>query len=400
MSACGAEQALLSVDEALAGVVSAARPLGVETVPLAAARHRVLAVDTQAQHPLPLFTQSAVDGYALRQADLATLPARLPLASPIAARAQAVHPVLEAGRAARILTGGLLPYGADTVVRQERTQRDGEAVIVLEAVEAGTDIRQQGEEMPQGARVAAAGTRITPGLIGALALAGVAEVSVYRLPRIVVLVSGDEVVRDGTALQLGQVPDANGPLLQAYLSDWGVPPLRIEAVADTREAVTAAMAQALADADLVLTTGGVSVGDHDYIPAVAEALGAERLFWKVAQKPGMPLYVARCRGVLLFGLPGNPASVLVNLLVYVRAALDAMQTLPPLQRWQEAALASVPRRDAVKTLWLRGVCGTGGAPLRLLQGQASHMLGNLAEANGLLRLDPDGTRAPQWMALE
>lgn len=400
MSACGADQALLSVDEALARVIAAALPLGTETLPLAAARNRVLATDAHTQHPLPLFTQSAVDGYALRQADLATLPVRLPLAAPIAARAQAVHPVLEGGRAARILTGGLLPYGADTVVRQERTRRDGEAVIVLEAVEVGTDIRHQGEEMAQGARVAATGTRITPGLVGALALAGVAEVSVYRLPRIVVLVSGDEVVRDGTALRLGQVPDANGPLLQAYLSDWGVPPLSIEAVADTREAVTAAMAQALADADLVLTTGGVSVGDHDYIPAVAEALGAERLFWKVAQKPGMPLYVARHRGALLFGLPGNPASVLVNLLVYVRAALDAMQTLPPLQRWQAAALESVPRRDAVKTLWLRGVCGPGGAPLRLLQGQASHMLGNLAEANGLLRLDPDGARAPQWMALE
>ena len=117
MSACGADQALLSVDEALARVIAAALPLGTETLPLAAARNRVLATDAHTQHPLPLFTQSAVDGYALRQADLATLPARLPLAAPIAARAQAVHPVLEGGRAARILTGGLLPYGADTVVR-------------------------------------------------------------------------------------------------------------------------------------------------------------------------------------------------------------------------------------------------------------------------------------------
>ena len=371
--------------------MAVAKPLGVESLPLAAARHRVLAADAHTQHPLPLFTQSAVDGYAVRQADLAVLPARLPLAAPIAARAQAVQPVLPAGMAARILTGGLLPLGADTVVRQERTARDGDAVTVLEAVETGTDIRQQGEEMPQGARLAGAGTRITPGLIGALALAGVSEVSVFKQPRIVVLVSGDEVVQGGSALRLGQVPDANGPLLQAYLSQWDVPPLRIEAVADTREAVSAAMARALADADIVLTTGGVSVGDHDYIPAVAEALGAERLFWKVAQKPGMPLYVARHRGALLFGLPGNPASVLVNLMVYVRAALDSLQGLDAARRWQALPLPSGLKRDTQKTLWLRGVATPdeeGRVTIKTLGGQASHMLGNLAAADALLRLDP------------
>ncbi|MES2684293.1 MAG: gephyrin-like molybdotransferase Glp [Pseudomonadota bacterium] len=393
MSGCGSDQVLLSVDEALARVMAAATPLGTETLSLAAARNRVLAADTHTQHPLPLFTQSAVDGYAVRQADLAALPARLPLAAPIAARAQATQPVLRPGMAARILTGGLLPLGADTVVRQERTARNGEAVIVLEAVATGTDIREQGEEMPQGAPVAAAGTCITPGLVGALALAGVSEVRVFKLPRIVVLVSGDEVVRDGSALQLGQVPDANGPLLQAHLCGWGLPPLRIEAVADTREAVSAAMARAFADADLVLTTGGVSVGDHDYIPSVAESLGAERLFWKVAQKPGMPLYVARHRGALLFGLPGNPASVLVNLMVYVRAALDSLQGLEAARRWQRLRLPSGLKRDAQKTLWLRGVMTAddeGRVTIRTLGGQASHMLGNLAEADALLRVDPSG----------
>ena len=382
---------MIGVDEALARVLSAARSLGIESLPLAAARGRVLAQDVLALHPLPLFTQSAVDGYALRHVDLASLPVQLPLAEPIAARAQPVQPVLGPGTAARILTGGLLPRGADTVVRQELTQRHGDAVTVLDAVALGSDIRHAGEEMPAGALVASTGQRITPGLIGALSLAGVAQVAVWRLPRIVVLVSGDEVVQGGAPLQLGQVPDANGPLLVAFLAEWGLPLTRLESVADTAEAVRDAMARAFAEADIVLTTGGVSVGDHDYIPAVAESLGAKRLLWKVAQKPGMPLYVAEHHGTLLFGLPGNPASVLVNLMVYVRAALDAMQSLAPGLRWHTTTVAAQPRRDPVKTLWLRArqhLDADGRCQLHPLGGQASHMLGNLAQANALLRVDP------------
>lgn len=389
---------LLDVDEALARVLAAAKPIGFETVPLSLALQRVLAADVHSRHPLPLFTQSAVDGYAVRHADLGDLPVSLALGAPVAARAQARHPLLVPGTALRILTGGVLPQGADTVVRQERTRREAEQVTVLEPVDAGADIRHQGEEMQQGATVAAAGSVITPGLIGALALAGLYEVSVWKLPRIVVLVSGDEVVRDRAPLQLGQVPDANGPLLRAYLAQWGMAPLRIEAVADTQEAVSRAMSAAFADADLVLTTGGVSVGDHDYIPAVAESLGAERLLWKVAQKPGMPLYVARRGCTLLFGLPGNPASVLVNLIVYIRAALDAMQGRQNDCRWRPAPIRLDPgRADPVKTLWLRASESrdeTGQPTLKILRGQASHMLGNLAEANALLRLDPKHQARP------
>ena len=388
---------MIGVDEALAIVTAAAQTLGSETLPLAAARHRVLSADQHAQHPLPLFNQSAVDGYALRQADITALPCTLPLGAPVAARSHEAYPTLAAGTAMRILTGGLLPLGADTVVRQEHTSHDAASVTVLKAVATGTDIRWQGEEMPAGTVAARAGQRLTPGLIGALALAGITQVQVFKQPRLIVLVSGDEVVQGGAALKLGQVPDANGPLLQAFLDEWGLPLLRIEAVADTEAAVRAAMSRAFAEADIVLTTGGVSVGDHDYIPAVAESLGAERLLWKVAQKPGMPLYVARHSGTLLFGLPGNPASVLVNLLVYVRAALDAMQGLDARHRWQQAPLLAASKSDAQKTLWLRAVTDAdaeGREALRLLGGQASHMLGNLAAATALVRIPPGDGSGP------
>ena len=234
-----------------------------------------------------------------------------------------------------------------------------------------------------------AGARAGPGLIGALALAGVSSVRVRRAPRIVVLITGDEVVPHGGPLQLGQVPDANGPLLGSCLAQWQCAPIRVEYVADREDRVREALARAFDEADLVLSSGGVSVGDLDFIPSVSEALGAERVLWKVAQKPGMPLYVARRGHSLLFGLPGNPASVLVNLHVYLRHALDCMLGCDPQRRWQYGRAPAALRREPSKTFWLRGIAATdaeGRVQLRSLAGQASHMLGNLAHANALIRV--------------
>lgn len=380
---------MISVDEALLRVLAVSELLPGERLRTERALGRVLAQAARCAHPLPLFDQSAVDGYALRHADLSALPARLPLAGTVAAAAQSQRPAIAAGTAARILTGGLLPDGADTIVRQELTQREDGTVVILEAVDPGTDIRRCGEEMAAGVEIATAGSVVTPGLIGALALGGVHEIVVSRTPRIVVLVTGDEIVAGGAPLRLGQVPDANGPLLGAHLAAWNCVPLRVEYVADREEVVREALARAFDDADIVLTTGGVSVGDYDFIPAVSESLGAERVLWKVAQKPGMPLYVARRGHSLLFGLPGNPASVLVNLHVYVRAALDRMLGLDPARRWRSGVAPEKLKREAQKTFWLRAVAdidGGGRVQLQTLRGQASHMLGNLARANALVRV--------------
>ena len=379
---------MISVDEALARIDAATTALPETRVGLPDALGRVLAQPVFSAHALPLFDQSAVDGYAVRHADLAAASTRLPLGATIAAAAHAQMPVLAPGTAARIFTGGLLPHGADTVVRQELARRE-EGFVILDTVAPGSDIRRAGEEIAAGAQLAAAGTRISPGLVGALALAGVHELGVRAQPRIVVLVTGDEVVAPGMALALGQVPDANGPLLAAYLRQWQCPALRIEYVSDREDAVVDALQRAFADADLVLSTGGVSVGDYDFVPKAAEALGAERLLWKVAQKPGMPLYVARHGRTLLFGLPGNPASVLVNLQVYVRHALERMQGLDPVARWRHGRMAAPGKREATKTFWLRAqadIDDDGQVQLQPLRGQASHMLGNLAHANALVRV--------------
>ncbi len=398
---------MIEVGDALAKVIAAANPLQDEVLPLSQALHRVLAAPVHSACELPPFTQSAVDGYALRHEDIVGAPLALSLGEQIAAAPQDKVPVLQPQTAARIFTGGMLPTGADTVVRQELTQRPySDSVVILEAVAAGTDVRHAGEEVHAGAFLAGAGSVLTPGLIGALAMADVQSVSVVRQPRIVVLITGDEVVAPGEAARPGQIPDANGPLLAAHLQHWQCAPLRIEYVADREDAVRDAIDRALHDADLVLTTGGVSVGDFDFVPSASEAVGAERVLWRVAQKPGMPLYVARRRDSLLFGLPGNPASVMINLQVYVRSVLDAICGVDPALRWQSVAAPQNLRRLPDKTFWMRARIATdaeGQLQVQPLGGQASHMLGNMARANALIRVpglhEADEVSVLRWLAI-
>ncbi len=382
---------MITVDEALAALGAAIDPLQIETISTGAALGRVLAAAVPSAEPLPRFDQSAVDGYAVDHSDIAGAPLSLPLGGIIAAASHAETPKLAPGTAVRIFTGGVMPTGADAVVRQELTRQDGDVVHITESVAPGVDMRRAGEELVAGVLVGSAGAIVTPGLLGALASIGAAEVNVRRLPRVRVFVTGDEVVPLGTALRLGEVPDVNGPLTAAHLARWGAPPLSVAHLADRADEVRAAMDEAFDSSDLVITTGGVSVGDFDFVPSVAEDLGAERLFWKVTQRPGMPLYVARRRGCLLIGLPGNPGAVVVNLHVYVRFALDLMLGLAPENRWLRAPVPNGVHSLPDKTFWLRAKACTdeqGQLTLRSLDGQASHMITNLADADALVRIPP------------
>ncbi len=384
---------MIEVDEALTLLDAAVPRLAAETVATTSALGRVLTEPVAAPNQIPLFDQSAVDGYAVRAADIATTPATLPLGPTIAATSHTAMPTLPSGQAARIFTGGLLPDGADTVVRQELTRPiDGVRVEIREAVVRGTDIRRAGEELAAGFTVAESGATITPGLLGAIAFVGAAAVSVSRLPRVRVFVTGDEVVPLGARLRLGEVPDANGPLVAAHLSRWGITDVIVEHLVDDSDRVRAVIDQALGEADLVITTGGVSVGDYDFIPSACDAVGARRVFWKVAQKPGMPLFVAERDGAILMGLPGNPGAVLVNLHVYVRRAIDRMVGSDSARRWERAAMPAGVRAEANKTFWLRARAiadERGVTTLQSLTGQASHMLANLATADALVRIPGD-----------
>ena len=386
---------MTSVDEALGLIAATVSPLASEEVETSSAVQRVLSAAVHTVHPLPMFDQSAVDGYAVRHRDLTGRRTVLRVGSTVAATAQSKAPRLAEGEAARIFTGAMVPVGADTIVRQEMTLRDGESVVIEGHVVPGTDLRRQGEELPRGAEVAAANTLVTPGLIGALAVAGARRVAVRRQPRVHVLVTGDEVVPGGGVLGLGQIPDSNGPLIRAHLQRWGVTPVVVGHVADDAAAVRDALDHALSDADLVITSGGVSVGDLDFIPTMAEAVGARRVLWKVAQRPGGPLYVAERDGSLLLGLPGNPAAVLVNLCVHVRHALDLALGLDPARRWHRGRLSEDLHGMADRTFWLRATARTdddGVVRLDPLGGQGSHMLSNLARADALVRVPPTSER--------
>lgn len=378
---------LLRVEEAWARLDAAIEPLPAQRVPLSAALGRVSAEAAVSACDLPPFDQSGMDGYAVRAAEVGEGAASLPLAATVAAGPHRERPVLPPGYACRIYTGGLIPDGADAVVRQEWTERDGERVRVLRPVPVGHDLRRQGEELQRGAPLVPVGTRLHAGHIGLLAMAGVAELSVRTAPRITVLVSGDEVVDAGTVLRPGEVYNANGPLMAAWLARAGYPAPRVAPMADEEDAVRQALARAFAESDLVLTSGGVSVGDRDLILPQAEALGARRVFWKVAQKPGKPLYVARHGRCLLMGLPGNPASVMVNLAAFVRRALDRLEGVEnagPLLR--QGLLAGTVKADAERDTWLRvrtGIDAEGQVHLHPERRQGSHMLSNLATADAL-----------------
>ncbi len=396
---------LISVREALSAL-DAIAPLPSRRTRVAHALHRVLAEPALAACDLPPFTQSAVDGYAVRHQDLSA--GVLPLSGTVRASALSSPPELAPGTAQRIYTGGMLPRGADTVVRQEWTRAKDNAIEFLRVPEHGADVRARGEELRAGAALAQAGLRLAPGSIAALAAAGMQEVPAHGAPRIAVLVTGDEVAPPGTACKLGQVPDANGPLVTTWLAAQGYAKVRLEYVPDSAQAVRAALLRALSHSDLVLTTGGVSVGDHDYVPATALELGARPLFWKVAQKPGKPVFAALRQRALLVGLPGNPASVLVNLLVYVRRALDRLEGVrEPGPGFRTALLDSPVKGYAERDQWLRMALRhdeEGRTRLSLLPKQGSHMLSNLVGTPALAWIPAGPTSLPagalvRWTSL-
>lgn len=387
---------MISVAESLAILAARLGPLGTEVVPLAEARGRVLRRDVVAAVDLPPFHQSAMDGYALRSADTsgasAEQPARLRLVGVVAAGRLDEVPSLAAGQALRIFTGGHLPHGADAVIPQEDVAvEDGHLVVPLE-VGRRNDVRDQGAEITAGALVLAGGTPLTPGRLGALSMAGIAMVEVTRRVRVQILTTGDEVVAPGVPLAPGQVFDANRAILEASLGADPRVTVAWEHVADELDAMVDALQRARNSADLIVTTGGVSVGDRDVVPPASDAIGLVRHFWKVAQKPGKPLFFASDTDIVLLGLPGNPGAVFCLLHVQVAAVLDRLSGLTaPGPSWQQGVLDASVRRTPTRARFVRcarHMSAAGQLCLRPLEGQDSHMLGNLADCDAVALVEP------------
>ena len=368
---------LLPLDEAIAIVLGRAERLGDEAVALEHAAGRVLSADAAAVVDLPPFPSSAMDGFAVRSADV---PARLPVVARIAAGRPAPG-ALEAGQAMAIATGGVVPDGADAVVPVENAAESDGAVEVGD-VTAGAHIRPRGGDATAGQVVVPAGTRLGPPQIGALAAAGVPELRCTLRPRVAILATGTELRAPGETLRPGEIYEANGALLAAAAEAQGGDVERIGAVEDDERTHREALERAL-EADVVVTSGGVSVGPHDLVRRVALDLEVDEVFWRVAVKPGKPVSFGTRGRTLLFGLPGNPVSTLVGFELFVRPALRALEgERDPGPRFERDRLARAVRRNEARDELVRARRTADG--LVPLSGQDSHMIVRAAEADALV----------------
>jgi molybdopterin molybdotransferase len=391
--------ALLLIDDALAKIADRVVPLPHEAVPLAQALGRFLAEPVSAPLDLPPFTNSAMDGYAIRAADT---PGRLRVIGESAAGSPFAG-VVGPGETVAISTGAVLPEGADAVARIEIvTQVDGdggESIAIEEAVEFDEAIRHAGSDVHRGDHVLDSGIRIGPAQIGAAAALGLRELPCGRLPSVAVLSTGTELRHIGEALGPGQIYDSNSPMLTALLETAGATVTRIPAVADTPEAHREALEKALRH-DVVITSGGVSVGPHDLVRGVGQELGVEEVFWRVALRPGKPLsFGVRSRSpagerphgtTLLFGLPGNPVSTLVCFELFVRPALYGLQGSRNIEpEFGTGILGQAIPRNPERDDLIR-VAITADGSLQPLRGQQSHQITITAVSDGLARI-PTGT---------
>lgn len=380
-----------SVEEAVATVLAAVSPLGKEMVSLDTAGGRVLAEEQRAARPLPGVNNSAMDGYAVRAAEL---PARLPVVGVAAAGAPLLIEVA-AGSAVRIFTGAAMPAGLDSVVLQEDAQPDaidGDHVT-LPATFAGDNVRVAGEDLAPGELAVAAGARLGGGELGLLAALGVTELAVTRRPRVAILATGDELVDATVVPGPGQVVDSSRYALMHAVRELGGEPTYLGIVPDDRAASAAAIAAALSY-DVVLTTGGVSVGDRDFVKAALDDAGVALEMWKVAMKPGKPLAFGRRGQTLVFGLPGNPVSSMVSFELFVRPALLALLGAASSARARaRVVLAGGYRKPAGRAHYLRARVERRGAELWATPHpkQGSAMLTSMVGINALVEIAAEAT---------
>lgn len=386
---------MLSLEEATRRILEQLSPPVCEPVPLQLAVGRVCLEQICAATALPPFDNSAMDGYAVRADDVGQAgtdhPATLKLVGEVAA-GSSFQGTIEPGQCVRIFTGSPLPQGADAVVMQEDTRCPGNepaAVQVLDRVGPWENVRLTGEDVKAGAVIAEPGNRLDVSLISLLAATGVAQVQVSRQPVIGLLATGDELCEPGQPQEPGQIYESNRLTLAALVEQAGARAKLYPLVPDQLEATSRALTQAFAECDAVITSGGASVGAHDYVKDAFPALGGTLDFWKVAIKPGKPFVFGSLNGKPLFGLPGNPVSAFVTFLVLVRPALLRLQgdRAPALPQWPgelQAPLVNPGDRRHFMRVIQDAEGGVKPAGL-----QASHALGSLAAANGLVDVPPE-----------
>jgi molybdopterin molybdotransferase len=375
---------LLTLEEAQERVLARARPLPAEPVPIGEAGGRVVAEDVRAQVDLPPFASSAMDGFAVRSADL---PGVLPIAGESAA-GKPFAGRLEPGTAVVISTGAVVPEDADCVVPVEDVAKEANTVEISGAVPVGANVRSRAGDVAAGEVVLSVGTRLTPARIAAAAAAGVATMSCGRVPRVAVLATGSELVAPGGPLGPGEIYEANGFMLASALETAGAAVSTQPAAADDEGALRTALERGLG-ADVLVTSGGVSVGEHDLVRAVERELGVEEVFWRVSIKPGKPISFGVRGETLVFGLPGNPVSTLVGCELFVKPALRTLQgAANPLPRFEPGRLSASLRRSADRDEFVRARSRVAGDAVVLepVSGQESHMIVRSSAADALVHV--------------
>ena len=364
---------------------------GVETMPTAQALGRIAAADVCAPIDLPPFRSSAMDGYAVRAADIDAAGA---IELTVAGQSAAGHPssLRVAGRRAlRIFTGAMMPAGADAVVLQEDVERRGDTIAIAEQPRPGQHVRERGHDVARGETLVARGDRLGAYALAWLTACGVAEVEVMRRVRVAIFATGDELADPGAALGPGQIYDSNRFALLKLMADLPVTPFDLVRLPDNREAIRRALQDAAGNADLVIASGGVSVGDADFVKAVVEEVGTLD-FWRIALKPGKPLAVGTVGGATFFGLPGNPVSTIVTFLLFVvPAILSRAGGVPHDHLKVPAALGCDIAHTRGRREYQRGrVVSEGGRLVVTPTGdQGSNRLATFSGANCLIEVPED-----------
>jgi molybdopterin molybdotransferase len=366
---------------------------GVESVKLEQSLGRVLAEDIRANRDLPPYDVSAMDGYAVRSEDATNVPVTLEIIEDIRA-GDMPSLTVQAGQCARIMTGAPMPSGADAVVRVEDSQQvAGSRVQIVKAVKTGKDVRPQGENMCNGDVVLKPGTEITPGVIGVLATVKAAQIQVFRRPRVAILSTGNELERMGDAVDPNKIPDSNSYALMAQVQALGIEPALLGIARDDPEELERYLLRGL-EFDVLLVSGGTSVGVHDYVRPTIEKLGVQMKFWRVAIRPGHPLAFGSTSKTLVFGLPGNPVSSMVCFEEFVVPALRSM--LGNARRYRRTVTARLAhpvkiRPGRTEFIRVQLTHDDAGYSASSTGTQSSGVLLSMAKADGLLVVPSDSS---------
>jgi molybdopterin molybdotransferase len=379
---------MLTEAEALQTVLSSISSAPAESQPLLAAHGRYSAASVLATLAQPSFDNSAMDGYALHVEDCAAI-------QPLLVRGeQPAGPALpslsvEHGVAVRIFTGAPLPANTAAVIMQEDVQRDGEHIRILDPVQPGENIRRMGSDLCLGQRILTPGDRINAARLGLLASQGITAVQVHSLPKVAVLSTGSELLPPGSQLGPGQLFESNSSMLAGLLSELGIHGPTLRHCVDDLQSTRQVLAELLADHQVVIISGGVSVGDHDHVRPALAALGHKPELWRVKIKPGKPFLYCRSNSTAVFGLPGNPVSSFVTYQLFVRPALLKLMGASHIAAQRSRATLAEPiSNKGDRPHYLRGSLDSE-LRFRSTGLQASHAMYGLSQANALLRLDPE-----------